>query len=192
MEEIDRRRWRQIDFNSAVIHIQVTEAGGLKTEDSTGDVAIDPAMVSLLHGFRAKARGQFVIEGGGRELTASKPWGQRYRCEDVFYRLIRWLRENGIDSAKPIHTLRKEAGSIIATKAGIHAASRFLRHADIQITSMHYADHKERVSVDMGRSSGRRQCHAVSRGRPQDRGNPSAKKSEIDTTSTLALVSCAI
>ena len=148
--EIDRLLWRQIDFNSGLIHIQVTEAGGLKTEDSTGDVAIDPAMVSLLRGFRAKARGQFVIEGGGRELTASKPWGQRYRCEDVFYRLIHWLRENGIDSAKPIHMLRKEAGSIIATKAGIHAASQFLRHADIQITSMHYADHKERVSVDMG------------------------------------------
>ena len=46
--------------------------------------------------------------------------------------------------------LRKEAGSIIATKAGIHAASHFLRHADIQVTAMHYADHKERVTVDLG------------------------------------------
>ncbi|HEY5812556.1 MAG TPA: hypothetical protein VIT23_07880 [Terrimicrobiaceae bacterium] len=46
--------------------------------------------------------------------------------------------------------MRKEAGSIIAIKAGIHAASRFLRHADIQITSMHYADHKGRVTVNMG------------------------------------------
>jgi integrase len=59
------------------------------------------------------------------------------------------LRKNGVEGAKPIHTLRKEAGSIIATKAGIHAASRFLRHADIQVTSMHYADYKERVTVDM-------------------------------------------
>ena len=47
-------------------------------------------------------------------------------------------------------TFRKEAGSIIATKADIHAASQFLRHADIQVTSMHYADHKERVSVEIG------------------------------------------
>ncbi len=54
-----------------------------------------------------------------------------------------------VEGYKPLHTLRKEAGSIIATKAGIHAASQFLRHADIQVTAMHYADHKERVTVDM-------------------------------------------
>jgi integrase len=36
-------------------------------------------------------------------------------------------------SRETIHTLRKEAGSIL-TKAGIHAASQFLRHADIQVT----------------------------------------------------------
>ena len=89
-----------------------------------------------------------IEEGTG--FTASKPWGQRYRCEDVFYRLTHWLRKNGVEGSKPLHTLRKEAGSIIATKAGIHAASQFLRHADIQVTAMHYADHKERVTVDLG------------------------------------------
>jgi integrase len=147
--EIDRLLWRQIDFDAGMIHIEATDAGGLKTEDSAGDVPIDLTMVSLLRGFRAKASGQFVIEEG-TGLTASKPWGQRYRCEDVFFRLNHWLRQHGVDTRKPIHTLRKEAGSIIATKAGIHAASQFLRHADIQVTSMHYADHKERVTVDMG------------------------------------------
>ena len=55
-----------------------------------------------------------------------------------------------MESYKPVHTLRKEAGSIIATKAGIHAASQFLRHADIQVTAMHYANHKERVTVEIG------------------------------------------
>ena len=148
--EMDRLLWRQIDFKAGVIQVEVTEAGGLKTEDSTGDVAIDSEMVSLLRGFRAKAHGQFVIEGGVGGLTASKPWGQRYRCEDVFHRLMLWLRKHGVQGGKPIHTLRKEAGSIVATKAGIHAASQFLRHADIQVTSMHYADHKERVVVEIG------------------------------------------
>lgn len=147
--EIDRLLWRQVDFNAGVIHVETTEAGGLKTEDSAGDVPIDSAMISLLRGFRARTQGQFVIEEG-IGFTASRPWGQRYRCEDVLYRLTQWLRKNGVEGAKPLHTLRKEAGSIIATKAGIHAASRFLRHADIQVTSMHYADHKERVTVDIG------------------------------------------
>lgn len=39
---------------------------------------------------------------------------------------------------------------MISTKSGIHAASRFLRHADIQVTAMYYADHKDRVTVDIG------------------------------------------
>ena len=58
--------------------------------------------------------------------------------------------KHGVEGAKPLHTLQKGGGSIIATKAGIHAASQFLRHADIQVTAMHYADHKERVTVDIG------------------------------------------
>ena len=110
---------------------------------------IDVGLSSILHGFRAKALVQYVLEEG-TGVTASRLWGQRYRCEDVFERLTRWLRSRGVEGAKPLHTLRKEAGSIIATKAGIYAASHFLRHADIQVTSMHYADHKERVTVDIG------------------------------------------
>ena len=46
--------------------------------------------------------------------------------------------------------MRKEAGAMVATRQGIYAASRFLRHSDIQVTAMHYADHKERVTVDLG------------------------------------------
>ena len=56
----------------------------------------------------------------------------------------------GVAVRLAIHELRKEAGSIVATQSGIHAASRFLRHADIQITAAHYADHKERITVPLG------------------------------------------
>jgi integrase len=147
--EIDRLLWRQIDFNTGVIHIETTEAGGLKSSDSAGDVPIDERLSLIMQGFRARALGQYVLEEG-TGVTASKPWGQRYRCSDVFERLTRWLRRQGVEGAKPLHTLRKEAGSIIATKAGIHAASQFLRHADIQVTAIHYVDHKERVVVDIG------------------------------------------
>ena len=147
--EIDRLLRRQIDLTAGVIRIEATEVGGLKTEDSAGTVPIDVGLVSLLRGFKGKVHGQYVIAGGGG-MTASKPWGQRYRCADVFERVTQWLRTHGVEDARPIHTLRKEAGSIIATKAGIQAASQFLRHADIQVTSMHYADHKERVVVEIG------------------------------------------
>jgi hypothetical protein len=55
-------------------------------------------------------------------------------------------------------------GSLTARGPGIHAASQFLRHADIQVTAMHYADHKARVTVDMGarRNSARPQTRARS------------------------------
>jgi integrase len=146
--EIDRLLWRQINLNAGVIHIETTEAGGLKSSDSTGDVPIGQALCAVLRGLCATAHGQYVLEEGSG-ITSSRFWGQRYRCGDVFDRVTKWLRAQGVDGAKPLHTLRKEAGSIIATKAGIFAASRFLRHADMQVTSMHYADHKERVTVDM-------------------------------------------
>jgi integrase len=39
--EIDRLLWRQIDLDGGEIHVEVTEAGGLKSADSTAKVAID-------------------------------------------------------------------------------------------------------------------------------------------------------
>ena len=98
---------------------------------------------------RAKAKSEYVIEGGQAE-GGSVSYGQLYRCQKVFKKLIDWLRTRGVLARRAIHELRKEAGSIIATQSGIYAASRFLRHADIGITARHYADHKERTAVPLG------------------------------------------
>jgi integrase len=148
--EIDRLLWRQVDLKAGVIHIEATEAGDVKTEDSAGEVAIDATLCEILQGFKARATSQYVIDGMEDETASSRPWGHAYRCTPVFDFLTAWLRKNGVEGNKPLHTLRKEAGAMIATKKGIYAASRFLRHADIQVTAMHYADHKERVTVDVG------------------------------------------
>ncbi len=147
--EIDKLLWRQIDLNSGVIRIETTEAGSLKSEDSAGEVQMDEALCTIFRGYRARATGDFVVEREGG-TSGVHDWGRQYRCNSIFKRTLTWLRSNGLDVKKPIHTLRKEAGSMISTKSGIHAASRFLRHADIQVTAMHYADHKERVAVDIG------------------------------------------
>jgi integrase len=147
--EIDRLLWRQIDFDGGEIHIEITEAGGLKSASSTGKVAIDPTLCGLLRGFKAKATSQYVVAGGTGE-GGSRAWGQRYRCGDAFDSLLTWLRKNGVEDRRALHTLRKEAGAIIATKSGIYAASKFLRHSDIKTTAQHYADNKERVSIDLG------------------------------------------
>jgi integrase len=147
--EIDRLLWRQIDLEGGEIHIEVTEAGALKSADSTAKVAIDATLCGLLRGYKAKAASQFVIDGGSGG-GGSRVWGQRDRCPEAFDFLLSWLRGNGVEDRRALHTLRKEAGSLIATKSGIYAAARFLRHSDIKVTAQHYADHKDRVSIDLG------------------------------------------
>jgi integrase len=148
--EIDRLFWRQVDFDGGRVIVEESEAGSLKSEESRGAVPVDPRTVEILRGFHAKAQGQFVIESTAGAGEASRSWGMRYRCQAVFLRVNGWLRANGIEGNKALHTLRKEAGAIIVTQSGIYAASKFLRHADISITAAHYADHKERVTVDIG------------------------------------------
>ena len=100
---------------------------------------------------QAKSQSEFVIQEGSSSADESKQkaWGRHYRCQQVFDRLTTWLRDYGVEGNKPLHTLRKEAGAIVATEAGIYAASRFLRHADMQVTSQFYADHKQRIAIDM-------------------------------------------
>ena len=148
--EINRLLWRQVDLQAGVVRIEATEVGDLKTEDSVGDVAIDEALCGILQGFEARTTSQYMIGGMEEEVASSRTWGHAYRCTPVFNFLKEWLRRNGVEGNKPLHTLRKEAGSMIATTKGIYAASRFLRHADIQVTAMHYADHKDKRSVPQG------------------------------------------
>ncbi len=104
--------------------------------------------VDLLRGFRARAKGEFVIESATAPQLGSSY--SHYRAMFVFQRLTAWLRENGLDDQRPMHALRKEAGSIVCQNSGLFAASRFLRHADIHITAQHFVDKKERVTVGLG------------------------------------------
>ena len=59
--EIDRLLWRNVDLAGGRIFIEESEYGALKSEDSRGAVDIDKSTVEILRGFRAMAKGQFVI-----------------------------------------------------------------------------------------------------------------------------------
>ena len=147
-KEIDSLLWRQIDLERGTISIEVTPFHSPKSEQSLGVLEIDSEIVELFRGFYAQATSDFVIESDCPHGPNSKY--AHYRANLVFVELISWLRGYGIDDQKPIHTLRKEAGSIICENRGIFATSRFLRHADIHITTQHYVDKKERVTVGLG------------------------------------------
>jgi len=147
--EIDLLEWRMLDREKHVIRLQETEWLKLKTEDSAGEITVDTEVLNELFEFKQASTSQFVI-------TSDRPARNDsarvyYRCEQVFERLNDWLRSKGVTANKPLHELRKEIGALVATQHGIYAASRFLRHSDITTTARHYADHKARISVGLGK-----------------------------------------
>lgn len=148
-KEIDLLEWPSFRWEHRVIRVEPTKFFHPKSEDSIGDVPLDPEIVELFRGYRARATDEFVIESKGR----AKPGVTyvHYRCQKQFEKLNKWLRAQGVTAGKPLHTLRKEFGSRLATTHGIHAASKGLRHADISITNAFYADSESRVTTGFGR-----------------------------------------
>jgi len=148
-KEIDLLPWSAFHWDLNIIRIEHTQHFSPKTDDSAADVAVDPELMTVFRGYRARApKTEFVIASE----NAPRPgvlYGF-YRCEKVFERLTSWLREHGIRSDKPIHELRKAFGSLICQKAGIHQASRALRHSDIRTTSAVYVDSRSRVAAGLG------------------------------------------
>jgi integrase len=147
--EIDTLAWHQIDFERGLIRVEHTDTASLKSADSRGEVPIDTSVVELLRGFRARANGAFVIEGGDG-VSGPRMWGRNYRVQNVFDRVTAWLRAHGVTAKKPLHELRKELGALITAEHGIYAASRVLRHSDLATTAAHYTDLKTRPTIPVG------------------------------------------
>jgi integrase len=146
--EIDKLDWTAFHWDKGLIRIETTSVFQAKTEDSLGDVEIDSEMMEIFRGYRARAKGEFVIESS----VAARPEANygHYRCQRDFKALTKWLREHGVTGNTPLHSLRKEFGSRMCATHGIYAASHALRHGDILITSAHYLDKKRRATVGMG------------------------------------------
>ena len=143
--EIDNLLWRAFDFANSTMWVESSEFHELKSEDSAGKMDLDADTLALFQGYRAKKpKAVFVVESPLKHDSKGK--AGRYRCNPVFKKVLAWLRKNGVDGHKPLHTLRKEIGSIIASEHGIFEASRYLRHADIHITSAFYADKKKTIT----------------------------------------------
>jgi len=149
VSEIDFLLWEAFDFRTGVLTIENTEYHELKSEDSAGEINLSEDLQSIFSDLSKIADGDFVIQSGA---SIERPASARtYRCKTHINVLIAWLRKNEVRATKPIHELRKEIGSIIASEEGIFAASRYLRHSDIRITSAIYADQKKPIIPSVGR-----------------------------------------
>lgn len=146
--EIDKLTWRQVDLHKMEISLSATKYFKPKSENSGTIVALDPDLAKLLQGYKAKGTSEFVIIE--KVAPNLKTTVAHYRANRHFKALNTWLQENGVEDRKPLHALRKEAGSLVNKNHGLYAASRFLRHADIQVTSAHYVDSKEVITSGLG------------------------------------------
>jgi len=149
--EADTLMWSQFDFGKQVLVIEDTEHKRLKSKDSAGDIDLESELCALFQGYMAKAQSPFVLEPSKRIRVATMQDRETrgYRCEPTHQSLLAWLRLQGVNGNRPIHTLRKEIGAVIASRDGIWKASRYLRHSDIRITSKLYADKKIPVTAGL-------------------------------------------
>lgn len=160
--EADKLRWGSVDFDAGFIRVESQSDFAPKAETSLDEVPLDAEVTAILRGLRAREPDAMYVlaaDAPKRKFKTPRPakkeseenlnWA-KYRANDTFTRLTTWLRANGVKARTPLHTLRKEAGSLIAEKEGIFAASRFLRHADVAITAQHYAAQKKRITVGLG------------------------------------------
>lgn len=146
--EADKLRWSSIHLDAGVIRIEAHEHFAPKAETSLGDIPLEAELCAILRGMKAKApKAEYVLAGVSPKTSLT--W-RPYRADETFARLGAWLKAQGVKSRTPLHTLRKEAGSLICQKDGLFAASRFLRHADVAITAQHYAAQKDRVTIGLG------------------------------------------
>jgi integrase len=145
--EVDLLEWQSFDFTTGTLRVMPTKWYALKTSESAAVLPVEPEILALFRGWRAKARTAFVIESNREPKVVSF---QRYRCEATFAYLLGWLRGKGVEGNKPFHALRKLYGSVLAEKHGIHAASSGLRHSNIRTTMEFYADRTVKVTPGFG------------------------------------------
>ncbi|MCX6837858.1 MAG: tyrosine-type recombinase/integrase [Verrucomicrobia bacterium] len=150
--EADALLWSQFNFQKRVLVIADNDYRRLKSKKSAGSIDLEPELCALFQGFMAKKKSPFVLEAFRLSTIASAHdrKSRGYRCERTHQSLLAWLRKQGVKGIRPIHTMRKEIGSIIASRDGIWKASLYLRHSGIVITSKLYADKKTPVTSGLG------------------------------------------
>jgi integrase len=149
--EIDLLQWRAFLFDEGVIRVETTEHFRPKSTASEGDIHVDAELLDIFRGYRARAKSDsdFVIESSG-DVAAVAGSYDRYRCSREFVALCKWLRSHGVESKKPLHTLRKEFGSQIHARYGLLAASEALRHGGVSVTARHYIENRQRSVLGFG------------------------------------------
>ena len=136
--EITALRWDQVDLQNWCIWIHTTNEFRPKAANSEGKVSIPENLVLVLKEYKTARTGEkYVLPGSNKSKGP--------RCRQLCKSVYAWLNQQGNRDRKPLHALRKEAGSYIFQKTGsIDKASQFLRN-DRRTAERHYVGQTERL-----------------------------------------------
>ncbi len=148
--EIDKLRVQDISAVAGRISIRTHETFQPKTSSSEGDVLVSAEAGEVLAGMLKRTTGPWFVKDGISSRNKS------YRAGLYHDALVRWLRkyeERGIrplaDVPKPLHELRKEAGTLVNNQHGLNEAKNFLRHSSIATTAAYYVGSKGNITTGL-------------------------------------------
>jgi integrase len=127
--EIQHLQWRSIDTARRQIRVEASGAWLAKNIQSEATVDVDGGLIAAL----------------GTPAGPDDPVVDPLAIEHA----VRWLRRQGVTSAKPLHSLRKEFGSIVAQTADLLTASRQLRHGSLAVTAGIYIENRRKASPNI-------------------------------------------
>lgn len=141
--EIDKARWGWVKFDAkgdAFLEISAEDdfrpkGGSLRV------IRIPKELHEELSRCRRDMASPYIL--GGMPSQAVEKNGYGYRRRDVLRVVSDWLRERGVEAGEargnPLHRLRKQFGSEVATGFGLFAAQKLLGHTSPMVTAKYYA-----------------------------------------------------
>lgn len=148
--ECDKARWSWFSMKDGEWHLEIkAEVDFIPKGGGGREIKIPAQLYEAILATRNDT-GPYVI-GGPASTDSSKKGGGLYRRPNTFRVVNEWLRKRGIEAGnkhgKPLHSLRKQFGSEIATRFGLFHAQKLLGHASPDITTRHYAAQTELPSL---------------------------------------------
>ena len=142
--EIDKARWSWFSFDSkGECYLKVRREDDFVPKGGTERILKVPTEVhEALVATRSDLSSPYVLGGPASTESSTKGAGFYRRMETI--RVVNlWLRQRGVEAdskfGKPLHRLRKQFGSELATRHGIFVTQKLLGHSTPTITAKHYA-----------------------------------------------------
>jgi integrase len=131
--EIQNLTWANVNAKGQFIDVAAGGSWRPKTDASENLVYVDAGMIAELENFR----------GQPESTVLEKPY---VGTNDA----AAWLRGQGIKANKPLHTLRKEFGSLVYNATDLLVASRQLRHSATKVTESFYVEPRKQYAPEIG------------------------------------------